>query len=219
MRKKDFERAQVANAPAWPERSADQVSSIDVINRKEREYALSTYRNSTISSCQARRKSQMTTTQLTRIAILTALASVLRLVFGAFPNIKPITALFFVILLAYGLGEAICVSSLTMLVTGFLMGFSIIILGQMISYAVILSLGYVMFKRLHHLGLRTGAVFLLTMCYGVMISLFAAQIFGSAFWPFWLGGLSFDLAHAVSTAIFFPILLTIFKTILKVDLK
>jgi energy-coupling factor transport system substrate-specific component len=37
----------------------------------------------------------MMTTRLTRLAILTALACVLRIAFGAFPNVKPITALFF----------------------------------------------------------------------------------------------------------------------------
>lgn len=39
----------------------------------------------------------MITTRLTRLAILTALACVLRIAFGAFPNVKPITALFFCI--------------------------------------------------------------------------------------------------------------------------
>ncbi len=65
----------------------------------------------------------MITTRLTRLAILTALACVLRIAFGAFPNVKPITALFFVLILAYGLADAIIVSTLTMIATGFLMGF------------------------------------------------------------------------------------------------
>lgn len=160
----------------------------------------------------------MTTTRLTRLAILTALACVLRLAFGAFPNVKPITALFFVLILAYGLVDACLVSSLTMIVTGFLMGFSLIILGQIITYVVILTLGALLFRRIQSMLLRTGLVFLLTMGYGFIISLFSAALFGSTFWPFWLSGLSFDLAHAVSTAIFFPMLLTIFKTILKENL-
>lgn len=160
----------------------------------------------------------MTTTRLTRLAILTALACVLRLAFGAFPNVKPITALFFVLILSYGLVDACLVSSLTMIVTGFLMGFSLIILGQIITYVVILTLGALLFRRIQSMLLKTGLVFLLTMGYGFIISLFSATLFGSTFWPFWLSGLSFDLAHAVSTAIFFPMLLTIFKTILKENL-
>jgi hypothetical protein len=157
----------------------------------------------------------MTTSRLTRIAILTALACVLRLALGAWPNIKPITALFFVLLLVFGLVDALFVSGLTMLVTGFLMGFSLIIVGQIISYAVILFLGKGLFKLVKSLILRTGLIFILTMCYGFVISIFSARLFGSSFWPFWLSGLTFDLAHAVSTAIFFPILLTIFNNIMK----
>ncbi|GAX47227.1 ECF transporter S component [Pseudolactococcus reticulitermitis] len=159
----------------------------------------------------------MMTKRLTRLAILTALACVLRLVFGAFPNVKPIAALFFVLILAYGLADAIIVSSLTMVVTGFLMGFSVIILGQMISYALILSLGALVFKWIKPIFLRTLVIFGLTMLYGVLISIFSARLFGSPILPFWLSGLTFDLAHAVSTALFFPILVTIFKNILKHD--
>jgi energy-coupling factor transport system substrate-specific component len=122
---------------------------------------------------------------------------------------------FFVLVLVYGLADAIIVSSLTMVVTGFLMGFSVIILGQMLSYAVILSLGALVFKGVKPLVFRTVVIFILTMFYGFIISIFSAQLFGSLFWPFWLSGLTFDLAHAVSTALFFPILATIFKNILK----
>ena len=157
----------------------------------------------------------MMTTRLTRLAILMALACVLRIAFGAFPNVKPITALFFVLVLVYGLADAIIVSSLTMVVTGFLMGFSVIILGQMLSYAVILSLGALVFKGVKPLVFRTVVIFILTMFYGFIISIISAQLFGSLFWHFWLSGLTFDLAHAVSTALFFPILATIFKNILK----
>ena len=157
----------------------------------------------------------MITTRLTRLAILTALACVLRIAFGAFPNVKPITALFFVLILAYGLADAIIVSTLTMIVTGFLMGFSVIILGQIISYVLILSLGAMIFRWLKWIILRTLLIFILTMLYGFLISIFSAQLFGSPFWPFWISGLTFDLAHAVSTALFFPILMTIFKNILK----
>jgi hypothetical protein len=161
----------------------------------------------------------MPTIRLTRIAILTALACVLRLAMGGFPNVKPITALFFVLLLVFGLVDALLVSTLTMLVTGFLMGFSPIILGQMMSYALILTVGMVLFRLIKHVVLRTGLVFMLTMSYGFVISIFSASLFGASFWPFWLSGLTFDLAHAVSTAIFFPILLTIFKTIMKREIR
>lgn len=151
--------------------------------------------------------------------MLTALSCVLRLSMGALPNIKPITALFFILILCFGLIEALFVSSLTMVVTGFLMGFSIIILGQIISYAIILTIGAILFSMIKNMIMRTVFVFLLTMLYGFVISIFSAALFGSMFWPFWLSGLSFDLAHAISTTCFFPILFVIFKKVLKQDIR
>lgn len=153
----------------------------------------------------------MTTRKITTIALLTSLASVLRISMGAFPNIKPITALFFVLILYIGLVDAILVSALTMVVTGIVMGFSIIIIGQILSYAIILVLGSFMLKQVNNIILRTCFIFILTLCYGFFISLYSAYLFGSPFLIFWLNGLSFDLAHAISTAIFFPILLIIFN--------
>ncbi|GFH42103.1 membrane protein [Lactococcus hodotermopsidis] len=153
----------------------------------------------------------MTIRKLTKLALLTALSCVLRLAFGSLPNIKPITALFFVIMLTFGLVDGLFVSSLTMLVTGFLMGFSPIIIGQILSYAVILTIGFGLFKGVRNLIYRTIIIFCLTMLYGFVISIFSARLFGASFLPFWLSGLTFDLAHAVSTALFFPVLVTIFK--------
>ena len=157
------------------------------------------------------RRVRMTTRKITTIALLTSLASVLRISMGAFPNIKPITALFFVLILYIGLVDAILVSALTMVVTGIVMGFSIIIIGQILSYAIILVLGSFMLKQVNNMIIRTCFIFILTLCYGFFISLYSAYLFGSPFLIFWLNGLSFDLAHAISTAIFFPILLTIFN--------
>ena len=137
---------------------------------------------------------------------------------GAFPNIKPITALFFVLILYIGLVDAILVSALTVVVTGLLMGFSIIIIGQILSYAIILTLGSLMLRQIKHMMIRTCFIFILTLCYGFVISLYSAYFFGSPFLIFWLNGLSFDLAHAISTAIFFPILLTIFNRFWRSDM-
>ena len=153
--------------------------------------------------------------KLTRLAILTALSCVLRFSMSALPNVKPITALFFVIMLCFGLSDAILVSALTMILTGLLMGFSIIILGQIVSYAIILTIASILCRVFSNIIIRTGLVFLLTMLYGFVISIFSAYLFGASFWPFWLGGLTFDLAHAISTSLFFPIIFGIFNRLLK----
>ncbi|GFH40278.1 hypothetical protein [Pseudolactococcus insecticola] len=153
--------------------------------------------------------------KLTQIAILSALGSVMRLSLVAFPNVKPITAFFFVLVIYLGLGTALLVASLTMTLTGLLLGFSVIIFAQIVSYAMILTAGYFLFKHVRQVVLQAILAGILTMCWGFLISLFSARLFGSSIWPFWLSGLPFDVAHAVSTALFFPVLIIIFKQINK----
>ena len=157
------------------------------------------------------RRIRMTTRKITTIALLTSLASVLRISMGAFPNIKPITALFFVLILYIGLVDAILVSALTMVVTGIVMGFSIIIIGQILSYAIILVLGSFLLSLVFNIILRTWFIFILTLCYGFFLSLSSVYLFGSPIMIFCMNRFSVDLTHAISTAIFFPILLTIFN--------
>lgn len=156
--------------------------------------------------------------KITLIAILTSLSIVLRYAFGLFPNIKPITALFLVVCLQVGLLESILLACLTMLVTGFLMGFGPWVFWQMGTYTfVLLVWKYVIgpLSRLlamkWQLWVQTVCVGLMGMLYGFVISIFSAIFYGSVFWPYWLNGLSYDALHALSTALFYPIILSIFR--------
>lgn len=160
----------------------------------------------------------MSTRKLTQLALLISLSIVLRYVFGPFPNIKPITAIFLVIAGMLGIWEAIIVSSLTMIITGFLLGFGPWILWQMATYALILSI----FKYLvlpisqsmpQAVSLAVQTIFAggMGFLYGFIISMFSAVFYGSLFWPYWLSGLSYDALHAVSTFLFYPIIVTIFR--------
>ncbi|MFC4651803.1 ECF transporter S component [Lactococcus nasutitermitis] len=154
--------------------------------------------------------------RLARLAILTALCCVLRIWMAALPNIKPITALFFVFALYFGLADSLVIMALTMTVTGILLGFSPIILGQIIVYGLIILL----FKFLTELSKNNLilSIFsgLLALLYGALIDIFSGILFGfgtGGFIGYWLAGLPFDLAHAVSTFLFFPLIIFIFKRI------
>lgn len=128
--------------------------------------------------------------KITLIAILTSLSIVLRYAFGLFPNIKPITALFLVVCLQVGLLESILLACLTMLVTGFLMGFGPWVFWQMGTYTfVLLVWKYVIgpLSRLlamkWQLWVQTVCAGLMGMLYGFVISIFSAIFYGSV----WLG--------------------------------
>ncbi|PCR99804.1 DUF6580 family putative transport protein [Lactococcus fujiensis] len=150
--------------------------------------------------------------RLALIAILAALSCVLRIAFVDFPNVKPITAMFFAFALWIGLWDSIAIMGLTMLLTGILLGFSPIVFGQIFVYAIIIAF----FKAI---GKLTKNVFVLSISAGFLAFVFGALIdvlsglmygFGTGgYIAYWIAGLPFDTAHAISTLIFYPIVIMI----------
>ncbi|HFI0240377.1 TPA: hypothetical protein ACGPBH_002111 [Streptococcus suis] len=162
----------------------------------------------------------LTAKQIGRIVTLTALCIVLRIVFGPFPNIKPLAAIFIVSIGYIGIVEAILLMVLTMISSGILFGFGIHILWQVLSFAVV----QIIWKGL----LTTGCIDkertilvqsilagLLAFMYGLIISIFTAMQFGISLIPFWLNGLFFDALHGLSTVFFYPIIFQIFRRFYK----
>lgn len=162
----------------------------------------------------------MSSKRIARISILAALAVVLRFAFVAFPNIKPITAIFLVSAVFLGLLDSLLIMTLTMLVTGIYLGFGPVVLWQILSFSLVLCLWDIIVvpmieqKRLALWGQALLAA-IVVMVYGFLISLFSAYYFGFSPLIFWLNGLSFDGLHASSTFIFYPIIYSIFRRFLQ----
>lgn len=159
----------------------------------------------------------MTAKRLARSALLASLCVTLRYAFAPLPNIQPITAIFLALAVCAGWLESVAVMAITMVLTGFLLGVSPIIVGQIISYALILLLWarllcpvIALFKKQEQL-LQTVAAAALPMLYGFSISLYDSALHGFHFWAYWVRGLPFDGLHAVSTACFYPFILFIFR--------
>ncbi|MCQ8261133.1 hypothetical protein NF418_06515 [Streptococcus suis] len=158
----------------------------------------------------------LTARQIGRIVTLTALCIVLRIVFGPFPNIKPLAAIFLVSISYLGIVEATLLMVLTMISSGILFGFGIHILWQVLSFAVVqiiwkglLTTGYIDKERT--ILVQSILAGLLAFMYGLIISIFTAMQFGISLIPFWLNGLFFDMMHGLSTLFFYPIIFQIFR--------
>lgn len=159
--------------------------------------------------------------RMTRLSILASLCTVLRLVLGPFPNIKPITAIFFLLASYFGFMEAWIVMVLTMTITGLLTLFGPWVLGQILSYSLILIIWTILAKsrgwglkksvNLNQLLVVGSLVFL----YGFVISLHEGLIYDFNPLIYWIRGLYFDGLHAVSTLCFYPIITYIFGRIFK----
>ncbi len=156
------------------------------------------------------------TRQISQIVMLAALSIALRLAFGALPNIKPISAIFFVSLCFLPLSNSLWIMALTMLGSSLLFGFGLIVFWQIASFALVMLVWRSLMIPLIHRGrlplgiqsLLAGAILFL---YGFAISLPMAWQFGINPIPLWLNGLSFDILHSISTVLFYPIIYSIFR--------
>lgn len=148
--------------------------------------------------------------QLTKIAILSALCVALRFAFASLPNIQPITAIFFLLVIFESFQTSFLVMTLTMLLSSFLLGFGLWVLFQVLSFGIVLLLWRVIAKHLSFF-LQLIIIAILAFCYGCIIDSITALLFNMPWWSYVLAGLIFNINHAVSTVIFYPLLIKIFR--------
>ncbi|HFI0256432.1 TPA: hypothetical protein ACGOVD_001101 [Streptococcus suis] len=152
--------------------------------------------------------------RMARIVMLAALCISLRFAFMSFPNVKPISAIFFVSMSYFQRMDSLWVMSLTMLGSSLLMGFGVVVLWQILTFAILMCIWSWLIKRLSlSIFLESIVVGILIFFYGALISLPYVVQYQMNFVVYWLNGLAFDIAHAVSTILFYPIIYSIFRRI------
>lgn len=161
----------------------------------------------------------MSAKHISRISILAALCIVLRVAFGAFPNIKPITAIYLVSLLHLKTSHALLVMALSLFGSAFLFGVSIVVLWQILAFTMIMLFWRYICQPFFRassvaVALQSLLAGILAFLYGFLISLPIAYQFSTNVFVYWLNGLSFDLLHAVSTVLFYPIIYHLFRRFL-----
>jgi hypothetical protein len=139
----------------------------------------------------------MSTKWLTRLAFYAALGIVLRFLFSSFPNVKPVTAYFLLLVEVLGLPSSLLVMAVTLLLSGLIYGFSVSILFQILGYALSLWI----WSRFRHPIL----IAVLPMLYGVFNDVVFASLYQMPLMASLVGGLWFNILHAVSTVVFYPI--------------
>lgn len=157
--------------------------------------------------------------RLTRLAILVALCVVMREAFAGIPNVQPVTATFLVVTSYYGLLDGILLSGLTMLVTGFFLGFGEIVPRQILAFALICLIWRLIFPVVTKIArstpisvvLQALVAGLLAVVYGIFLDFGSALIYHMPLWAYLLNGFYFNLAHALSTSLFYPIIQSIFR--------
>lgn len=151
----------------------------------------------------------MTIQRLALLAMLVALCSVARLSFSWLPNFTPVTSIYLLLCLNFGLFDALIVANLTIIATSVYLGMGYWVIGQSISYSLIIILYCFVTRFLffRHIILQAMVSFMSGIIYGFIISLFMVCLFQiSAFWPYYMVGLPFDLIHGFGNFVFIILL-------------
>ena len=92
----------------------------------------------------------MTLQRLTRISLLAALCVALRQAFAPFPNVQPISAIFFLLVIFEGYSFAFLVMMITMFVSAFFLGMSLIVFFQIVAFGCLMLIWRISYKWLPH---------------------------------------------------------------------
>jgi hypothetical protein len=162
----------------------------------------------------------MSARRMSQIVILAALCIALRLAFAPFPNVKPVTAFFLVSLLYLDFWDSFLIMMLTMLGSSLIFGFSLVVAWQILSFGILLWLWRFLVLPLtakfsRQIWLQSLLAGLLTLSYGFWISIPIAFQFGLNLYLYWLNGLFFDLPHALSTVLFYPVIFLLLRRFYK----
>lgn len=153
------------------------------------------------------------------LALLTAACVVGRLLFQVLPNVQPMTDSLLLITICTGFVNGLIVSLLAVIVSSIYLGFGYWVVVQCLSYFVILCLvGFLCnYTRLIEcFWMQVILSFVVGMMYGFIVSVVQFFFFGlTAFWPYYLAGISFDLFHAMGNVCFYFLLYQPFLLIAK----
>lgn len=150
------------------------------------------------------------TKELTTIALLTALCVVGRLLTSPIPNVQPVTAIILFVAIYTSIPAAMIISTLSMLITNLYLGTGIWTIAQILTYILlILIVGAIrqMIPLQKYLVIQLFLCVGVSMGYGFLVTLMLAPFWGvTAFWPYYLVGISFDMMHSIGTVLFFIVL-------------
>lgn len=160
-----------------------------------------------------------------RIAVLSifiALAYIGRILFQFIPNVQPVTAIILIITLNMGWIDGLIVGSMSILLSNILLGMGPWTIGQIISYSLIVGLTALFLGTFYRKDFPLKLIafasfaFLMGIVYGFVISVISVNLYGvNHFWPYYLRGIPFDLAHAAGNFAFYIILEPILSKLIK----
>lgn len=157
------------------------------------------------------------TKRIALLGLLTSFIYVGRVSFSFLPNVQPMTTILIMITLSMGLTDGLLVALLSLVVSNLSLGFGVWTIAQLIAFTAVLLIVYP-FRKIYNkiplviMALVSGFTGLL---YGFIISLVQAPFFGwLSFFPYYISGIPFDIAHAIGNFVFYLLLAPILYPII-----
>lgn len=149
----------------------------------------------------------MKTSDLTRIAILSAVCILTRLYLNIIPNVKILSDVI-LILAIENLKESLFVNAVTMVTTSFVLGFGIWVLFQVVDFFILAVFNYAIFnvfKLKKTLITKTIAVSVSGFLYGLIITLMECMtVMGmNVFIARYMTSIPFDINHMIGNTVIY----------------
>lgn len=156
----------------------------------------------------------MTTKKIAQLSLLSATCVVGRIIFQLIPNVQPMTAIFLFVVLYFGLQDALLVMTLSLLLSNLYFGIGPWMIGQWISFSLILILFWVVQTHLNRekKWLTGSCFFLAGLFFGLFMTIFDSILYQLTNpFVYYIQGLSFDLFHATGNLVFFLLALPVIE--------
>lgn len=158
-------------------------------------------------------KQSLSAKRIAILGIFSALAYVGRMLFSFIPNVQPVSSILIIITFTMGSFDGIIVAILSMLLSNIFLGMGPWTLTQIGTYTIIILLTGWVVRPFYIKNSHTNRIIMAMyagftgLLYGFIISIFTVTLIQSrAFWPYYLRGIPFDLAHAIGNVAFYLIL-------------
>ncbi|MDL2310613.1 hypothetical protein LJC13_01380 [Peptostreptococcaceae bacterium OttesenSCG-928-C18] len=156
----------------------------------------------------------MNSKRLAFLSLLAAATIVGRIFFIALPNVQPVTSIIIFSVIYLSLVDAILIDIVIILISNLYLGSGIWTIYQIISYAVIILIAFLLskIKSFKESILLQGIfAFLSGFIYGFVISVFSALLFSNVnnYWAYLIADVPFNLYHSMGNLVIYLILIPI----------
>lgn len=156
----------------------------------------------------------MDTKKLTRLASLCAICIITRISLNIIPNVQILSDIILILAIEGRLDESLMVNAVTMIITSFYLGFGYWVAFQVIDFAILAIINYLVFNKLRLRKSKINKTVFLGLSgfvYGFIITLmqvFLVSAGKKTFLALYAGSIPFDINHMLGNIAIYLVLIS-----------